>query len=461
MKRAITIGVAVLAAGAGALLSRPAQESFPHARHAGLFPTCAACHAGIATGDAAQFVSVTPETCGACHDGQTAPRVSWQGPGAREADNLRTVHPGHPELPCGACHQVPGTSGEMQVQAASFGACKACHAPDAGEHYASGVNCTQCHLPLTEAAALSAAAIASFPAPSSHAAPDFLSRHGGLAAADATSCAVCHARESCTTCHLNADQIPAIAGLGSDPRVAALHEGDTWSPPVPASHKVDDFTWTHGEAMAEAPTSCATCHTQTTCATCHVDTSGRIAGDLAPVSTSLRTGGGGPPEIPGHTPNFAVAHGEAAVAALPKCAACHAESYCVDCHDGSGRPSFHPADFVQRHGAEAWSQMQSCSDCHSNEAFCRDCHTTQGFAQAPGAIAGSFHDAQPDWFQTHGRAARQGLDACASCHTQSSCLRCHSAKEGFRVNPHGPDFDPDASKAKGSCTLCHFGQPGG
>lgn len=460
MKRAMLIGVAVLTAGAGALLSRPSQESFPHARHAGLFPTCTACHAGIASGDAAQLVSVTPETCAACHDGQTAPRVTWAGPGEREADNLRTVHPGHPELPCGACHQTPGTSGAMEVQAASFGACKACHAPQAETHHAADVNCSQCHLKLTEATAMSAAAIAAFPAPASHSAPDFLSLHGPGAMDDAMSCTVCHARESCTTCHVNAEAVPAIMALEPDPRVAALTEGKIWSPPMPASHEAEDFVFTHGDAMAAAPTSCATCHTRETCADCHVDTSGQIAKDLAPASASLRGNGGGPASIPGHGPNFAVAHGEAAVASLPKCAACHAESYCVDCHDGSGSPSFHPENFVQRHGADSWARMQSCSECHSNEAFCRDCHATQGFAQAPGAIAGSFHDAQPDWFQTHGRAARQGLDACASCHTQSSCLRCHSAKEGFRVNPHGPDFDPKAASAKGSCTLCHFSEPG-
>ena len=132
----------------------------------------------------------------------------------------------------------------------------------------------------------------------------------------------------------------------------------------------------------------------------------------------------------------------------------------MDCHDGSGRPSFHPADFVQRHGAEVAAQLQVCSECHSNEVFCRDCHSTQGFAVADQTGA-AFHDATPDWFMAHGQAARQGLDACASCHSQTSCLRCHSAVEGFRINPHGPDFDADAEMAKGSCTICHGTAPGG
>ncbi|MGW8282946.1 MAG: hypothetical protein ACWGON_06570, partial [Gemmatimonadota bacterium] len=165
MKRAILIGAVVFAGGASALLSVPRQESFPHARHEGLFPACSACHAGIETGDVAQFISVQPATCRACHDGQTAPQVSWSGPGERAPNNLRTVHPGHPQLPCGSCHQTPGASGEMQVRAARFDNCRACHAPGAEDHRADDVNCYQCHVPLTEATNLSTDQIAAFPRP--------------------------------------------------------------------------------------------------------------------------------------------------------------------------------------------------------------------------------------------------------------------------------------------------------
>ena len=43
-----------------------------------------------------------------------------------------------------------------------------------------------------------------------------------------------------------------------------------------------------------------------------------------------------------------------------------------------------------------------------------------------------------------------------------NCLRCHSAKSGFRVSPHGPDFDPEhvADKSTQSCGICHFTIPG-
>ncbi len=458
MKRAILIGAVVFAGGASALLSVPRQESFPHARHAGLFPACSACHAGIETGDAAQFVSVQPATCRACHDGQTAPQVSWSGPGERTPNNLRTVHPGHPQLPCGACHQTPGASGEMQVRAATFDNCRACHAPAAEYHQAADVNCYQCHAPLTEAADLTTAQIAAFPKPASHSTPEFTWTHGVIAGEEVMSCSVCHARDSCEMCHVNAEHVPAIMTLHPDARVASLTEGKSWDPPVPGTHDRTDWNLVHGSVMAESPTSCSTCHTQEICSTCHVDTYERIASEFTSAPAAYTD-----PEavtVFGHSPNFAVSHGPAAVAAVPKCAACHAESYCIECHDGSGRPVFHPADFVQRHGAEVASQMLTCSDCHSTEAFCRDCHTQQGFAVADqtGAV---YHDYVPDWFLAHGKAARQGLDGCASCHSQQSCLRCHSAVEGFRINPHGPDFDADASLAKGGCTICHGSAPAG
>jgi len=49
------------------------------------------------------------------------------------------------------------------------------------------------------------------------------------------------------------------------------------------------------------------------------------------------------------------------------------------------------------------------------------------------------------------------MEECASCHQQTSCLRCHSAKAGLRINPHGPGFDPDrvADRSTMSCGICH------
>ena len=73
----------------------------------------------------------------------------------------------------------------------------------------------------------------------------------------------------------------------------------------------------------------------------------------------------------------------------------------------------------------------------------------------PTSLVGSY--AQPDWLIVHGRAARQGMEECTTCHQQTSCLRCHSARAGWRINPHGPDFDPKriAQRSTESCSICH------
>jgi hypothetical protein len=49
------------------------------------------------------------------------------------------------------------------------------------------------------------------------------------------------------------------------------------------------------------------------------------------------------------------------------------------------------------------------------------------------------------------------LDACVACHEQPDCLRCHSARTGWSINPHGPDFDPDALDDASllMCSFCH------
>lgn len=458
MRRALLLAPLALVAGAGVLLSGQDQETFPHARHQGLFPTCAGCHAGIAAGDSLEFVSAEPALCAACHDGTNAPAVSWTGPAERPANNLKTVHPGHPEIPCGACHQTPGTSGEMEVQAAVAENCITCHAPGADEHQAAGVRCTQCHLALTEAPEMSAATISAFSRPLDHASEAFLLEHGSAADADVVRCSVCHARESCTRCHRSADAVAAIQVLEPDARVAALAAAAPGRWPVPPSHRAADWVLTHGAEARESVTSCSTCHTRDTCGACHLDTADEVASDLSVGDPGSAGTESTQSAVPGHTPTFAVAHGEAAVAALPKCSACHAETYCIDCHDNAGRPYFHPVDFVQRHGAEAWAQPMECAECHSREVFCRDCHQTLGADQA-GNVNGGYHDGDPNWLLSHGEAARQGMESCTTCHQQSSCLRCHSAKQGWRVNPHGPDFDPEQVREKSeiSCGICHFG----
>lgn len=462
--------LAALALGAvGVLRSGPRAQSFPHAEHAGLFPTCAGCHAGAAAGDSTRIFSVTAEDCAACHDGSELEVVEWDPP-RREPSNLEFAHGEHAAemaeqgaapLDCAACHSEAGAQ-RMQVELAVVENCIGCHAPGE-QHLAYAVDCATCHLPLARATSLSGERVADLPRMPGHDAPGFLLAHGDLAEAGIATCATCHARESCARCHLNAERLEAVTALGSDARIARLVADLPGEWPEPPSHRTPQWAWSHGEAAREEPAVCANCHAQQSCAACHV------AGGIAAVALLPEPAGDAPRGVEmaavrpaGHTPDFETRHGAAAAAGLVRCSACHAEQQCVDCHAGAEKPRFHATDFVMRHGPEAFSRDTECAACHSSEAFCRDCHSGLGLAAA-GRSNGAFHDAQPNWLLAHGLAARQDLESCITCHAEQHCLRCHSARAGFRVSPHGPGFDPGraAGKSQQSCGICHLSLPGG
>ncbi|MCK5411508.1 MAG: hypothetical protein KAJ67_05400 [Gemmatimonadetes bacterium] len=485
MRREALVLIAFVGLGVGALLSVPGLQPFPHEKHAGLFPTCVGCHAGIESGDEAAVYSVEPSLCATCHDGSMAPVVEWQEP-VRQATNLTFSHTRHPELECTVCHQESGAEARMQVVRARPDTCLGCHAPEAERHEDAGfVPCAQCHVPLADATGLTEGQIAAFPQPSDHADSDFLFVHGEGARADVARCSVCHVRDSCTRCHLNASSVVPIAALASDPRVAALVEGRAGEWPTPPSHEASGWALTHGVEASGALESCANCHARPSCETCH-GVGNPLVADLpepqadGPTGVSVTV-----VRPPGHTPDFIVQHREAAAEGLPRCSSCHTESECVECHQmtiagqapepatdeflrrfGALAPAtpaaqpaggYHPVDFVLRHGAEAYAARSSCGECHSTEVFCRTCHTNSGFGDGRDSRGNAFHNAQPDWLLSHGKAARQGMEECASCHQQTSCLRCHSAKAGLRINPHGPGFDPErvADRSTMSCGICH------
>ncbi|NIR44764.1 MAG: hypothetical protein GWN99_10700 [Gemmatimonadetes bacterium] len=231
--------------------------------------------------------------------------------------------------------------------------------------------------------------------------------HGKDAQANAQLCDVCHAREYCTRCHVNEYDVPEIQGLSSDPDAAAYVASREWPAP------------------------------------------------------------------PTHTPFFLEGHQAAAASATASCSVCHVvEQQCQSCHLGSEtleRPRdsnapelYHPMNFLQIHSAAAWNQEAECTSCHNPEVFCRSCHTTLGYASRDGSTVTGFHNENQNFVLGHGQAARQGLEACASCHAQQDCLQCHSARFGRRVNPHGPGFDAEKlrSKNRGLCLFCHFSVPG-
>ncbi len=454
------VTVAGVAAGLALWQTRRVQPEFPHARHERVFPTCESCH----TVEADRVTMPAATMCTVCHNGSIQPQVEWQAP-SRRPSNLQFNHAQvvaakqaklGMAFTCATCHQVSG-GGRMDIQRVNANGCLGCHA--AGKDHHVDAPCATCHVALTEATEFTAAEIAGFTKPADHT-DQFLQTHGSAADESSTRCAVCHARDLCSSCHANAAEIPAIQALEPDPRVAGWAAENQSSLPLPASHREAGWWENHAEDVATSARSCAACHTQTSCRACHVD----------PVPDPIRelSAGQDPRPTrrvpPSHTATFADDHRALAASATSQCSVCHTQDQCTSCHLASAavtRPGedvgqYHPANFVQSHPAAAFGQEVECASCHNPEAFCRDCHTVQGLG-SNGRIDTGFHNRKPAWVFGHGQAARQGLETCATCHAQRDCIQCHSALGGRRVNPHGPDFDPEKLREKSPvmCAACH------
>jgi len=438
------------------------RAGFPHGEHRGLFAGCLTCHAGVAAGDSAQ-ARPAAAGCTACHDGSIERRVAWQPRGPR-ATNLRFDHRAHARdttLTCTACHASRPGAAFMDAGPARPDVCLSCHEPRAPSHFEAR-DCATCHQSLRAATRLALRDLASLPRPPSHEG-NYIFRHGADVAERPTTCAFCHTRESCASCHVNAGRVPAIASLGEDARMAALASmRPARDYPRPASHARLDFLQSHGPMANASGATCAACHARESCVGCH------RSGERAPAIAALPSRGAGAAHgvvlamtrPPDHLPGFSRRHDAAASAGGRGCQACHAPVFCASCHDGSGRPDFHAPNFAVRHGAEAFTQTSECATCHQPQAFCQSCHRETGRSTTP-AQAGRYHDAQPRWAFAHGAAARRSIETCASCHRQSDCMQCHSATRGQGVSPHGPRFDPSiASRNPGLCARCHgFGIP--
>jgi hypothetical protein len=461
---------AAAVAPAGLPAPEPAAEPFPHARHAGLFPVCESCHAGIASSGVTRDAYPDPATCGICHDGARRPEVRWSGATLR-ATTLRFSHQRHlaevaardGEVNCQACHATGDATTRLAVGRATPERCIGCHEHRAADHLAAAVACGRCHLPLGAARGVAPSRIARFPRPPWHGEPDFISEHGPAALQAAASCTVCHARETCERCHANAERLPVVASLDRDPRVALLEAGRAPAYPVPATHAAADWHAEHGEDARAATAGCANCHTRPSCTRCHAGGTGSAAAAVQslPPLVQGRAPGVDPARITRsvHDADIATRHGGLAAAGRLDCVQCHAREQCAACHAASDSRAFHPANFLERHAVDVFTGRGSCQDCHRTETFCRACHARTGFAAQD--MKASFHDGQPNWVLSHGRAARLGLEACASCHRQNDCVQCHSAAGGWGVSPHGPGFTGrGASRSSAGCRLCHLAAPG-
>jgi hypothetical protein len=463
------IATALLAVG-GSAVARMGEPRFDHWQHRKLFPSCQGCHAG-ATRDSGS-IWPSAEQCATCHDGTIEKRVDWRPPETRTPSNLKFTHAEHggrvrrnelsdSSFNCVSCHEEKAAPW-MQIKRTISQRCLDCHGV-AGPHFAAAdTACATCHLTLAQASTLSREAIKTFPKPESHDQPDFgMAGHGRLAKGVggnftvAASCATCHARDFCITCHVDAPENRSIQALEPDQRSLVIPAKLA----APASHQRADFLSIHGREAGNNARECRTCHTSESCTVCHSTSAPAQVRRLASAGPGRGAGALVTRTRPvWHGSDFATNHKALASANPRSCVACHARSECLDCHrpNAAEAGDFHPAGFLTRHPAAAYARETSCADCHSTTQFCAACHQQSGLVSR-GTLKPGFHDAKRFFFLGHGQAARQSLETCVGCHAERDCLTCHAAQGGRHFNPHGPGFDATRLKKKNPemCTACH------
>ena len=222
------------------------------------------------------------------------------------------------------------------------------------------------------------------------------------------TCAQCHDVEDTAQCGLCHTQAASPAGY--TPRVVVAQKFPH------ATHIGQGMTCAqcHGASVGAEPllpdkSTCRDCHTTasqlTDCRLCHA-----AGEELVPAS---------------HGPQFLELHALQASWNQDRCANCHTQTDCQECHNGDNvRPRSHPLNYFFDHALDARTKEISCSTCHRSE-FCSDCHAAQ-------RVLPSNHS-QSTWvLPDGGRHAEEGrfdLESCAACHTSGSsaptCARCH------------------------------------
>lgn len=347
----------------------PSNLTFEHTAHArraaaaDVDVTCASCHQEEGAAEAMAVVRPQPERCLACHRSEAAH--------LDPAQNCRTCHAplAETELPVERVASLPRppahfssdfleSHGRTAADPSVY--CATCHAQQ---------SCARCHmnaatLPAIQAlprddriASLVAGRAAEYFHPASHDDRSWAWLHGPNAMDDVTSCADCHARSSCQTCH-KAGDVPVFQGLptpAQEPRGVTVTPGRVHEPGFRTAHDV----------AAARDETCASCHEQDFCSSCHQ--------------------GASTPEF--HGPDFMERHGADLYRASSDCASCHTtETFCRDCHASEGMQSggqvgggFHTAQpfWLLGHGQAARQALESCASCHA-QSDCARCHSASG-----------------------------------------------------------------------------------
>ncbi len=317
-------------------------------------------------------------------------------------------------------------------------------------------------------------------------APSSDSARDRLAPASRT-CTPCHTHEiaaddpraispvdesECATCHLDGEERP----LAPVPRIRFSHAAHERIGVACATCHGDADTLASGESHLPTMRSCFACHggelasapnrvrASSECTTCHLAMpDGRVRSHW-PEGTMNP-----PPWMFGmqHDRDFLTRHRWVGADQGDRCASCHEESDCSDCHDGRVRPTrIHPNDYLTIHPQMARRNDPRCTSCHTTQTFCGECHARLGVAQTAALAVRArerFHPPPSEWTRgpvRHAHEARRSMTACASCHVENDCVQCHgSLGIGAGLSPHGATFFGRcrelAQANSRACATCH------
>jgi hypothetical protein len=224
----------------------------------------------------------------------------------------------------------------------------------------------------------------------------------------------------------------------------------------------------------ELPTmaTCVGCHrpggAPHRCDVCH------LTGADGRLRTRFAEGWMNPPAWMGglhHDADFWFTHRLSAAQDGSRCAVCHTEGECADCHDGRVRDRrTHPNDYVTMHAVDARMNSDRCGSCHRASSFCVACHQRAGVAASSSTSSrafGRFHPPAQVWttgpvtLRHHGAEARRAMRTCTSCHSERDCVTCHATlgRGGGGFSPHPPSFLSRCGSllraSERPCAACH------
>jgi hypothetical protein len=133
------------------------------------------------------------------------------------------------------------------------------------------------------------------------------------------------------------------------------------------------------------------------------------------------------------------------------CERCHEARFCSKCH-----ARFRPEDLRIRSHRKGFSDIQINAGGPRHATFspsqCQTCH--------PGGAL-----PRRIWASDHRREALRDLQSCQTCHADGQvCLKCHSARQGLRINPHPSDWSSISDNVRRAsdgkvCRRCHVTIP--